>query len=183
MFGVDIVSHWDVGYDMYRDRDTFKATFVEADIMSNDGRLLALQAQADVIGISAVLHQFDLNTQETICKTLVGFSKKGCLLFGYQIGTDDGKEDESMGVKVFSQYVHPILPQLILSWEPYRLTAISQSSPQTFKQMIERVASHTGTVWTVTCEMLDWSTLGWDIADMAWLQGKQPISFVAERTS
>jgi hypothetical protein len=34
MYGVDIVSHWDVGYSLFKDKDHFKGHFIEADILS-----------------------------------------------------------------------------------------------------------------------------------------------------
>ncbi|KAH8651958.1 hypothetical protein BGZ60DRAFT_520072 [Tricladium varicosporioides] len=35
LYGVDIISHWEVGYEMFRDLDHFGATFIEADILSD----------------------------------------------------------------------------------------------------------------------------------------------------
>lgn len=67
LYGVDIVSHWDVGFVLYRDQDKFKTHFIEADLLSidedNDAGsgettpLQALRATADIVSISAVLHQ------------------------------------------------------------------------------------------------------------------------------
>jgi hypothetical protein len=51
MYGVDIVSHWDVGYSLFKDKDKvhFKGHFIEADILSTDKlELLALRS-VDII--------------------------------------------------------------------------------------------------------------------------------------
>lgn len=103
MFGVDIVSHWEVGLEMYKDSGTFQANFIEADITSSNERLVALHSQADLIGISAVMHQFDLETQLTLCKAVIQLSKRGCSLLGYQIGSDEEREDDKLASKIFFQ--------------------------------------------------------------------------------
>ena len=57
IYGVDIVSHWDVGFDMFRDRDRFNAHFIEADILSTaDAALMTLKGKVDVVSITQVAH-------------------------------------------------------------------------------------------------------------------------------
>lgn len=55
LYGIDIVSHWDVGYALYRDRGRFEAHFIEADILSSDKNpaLQGLKGHMDIISISA----------------------------------------------------------------------------------------------------------------------------------
>ena len=63
LYAVDVVSHWDVGYDMYRDRDRFAAHFVEADLLHPNAELRALLGSMDVVSITHVLHQWDWGDQ------------------------------------------------------------------------------------------------------------------------
>lgn len=60
LYGVDIASHWDVGFEMFRDRDSFSAHFIEADILTASdpqSPLSSLKGQVDIISIAQVLHQ------------------------------------------------------------------------------------------------------------------------------
>lgn len=59
IYAVDIVSHWDVGYNLFRDRDRFSAQFIEADIVSGSEALAPLRGQVDIITITQVIHQWD----------------------------------------------------------------------------------------------------------------------------
>lgn len=64
MLGFDIADHWDVGYELYRDREKFHGKFVEADLMAVDAedapaQIKALKGKVGVVHISQVLHQWD----------------------------------------------------------------------------------------------------------------------------
>lgn len=58
LYGVDIVNHWDLGYEMFKDSDKFKAHFIEADILHPNEALAALKGKVDLISIIHVLHQW-----------------------------------------------------------------------------------------------------------------------------
>jgi hypothetical protein len=61
MYGVDIVSHRDVGYSLFKDKDHFKGYFIEAEILSTDKpELLVLRGGVDIISVSVLLHQWSL---------------------------------------------------------------------------------------------------------------------------
>lgn len=69
LYGNDIASHWDVGFDMYRDTSKFHAKFIECDILAPNPELAALQGTFDVIYISQVLHQWGMGYATRRCKT------------------------------------------------------------------------------------------------------------------
>ncbi|CAF9936426.1 hypothetical protein IMSHALPRED_010746 [Imshaugia aleurites] len=71
LYAVDVVSHWDVGYEMYRDRDRFSAHFIEADILYPTAELRALMGTVDVLSITHVLHQWDWAGQVKAVEQLV----------------------------------------------------------------------------------------------------------------
>lgn len=151
MHGLDIVSHWEIGHELFRDKDRFKAKFTEGDILEADRNpaLADLRGSVDIIEFSAVMHQWDWNTQVAALKQVVGFSKIGTLLVGYQIGNDDGREiEQSMGqivVKVWRQ------------------------SPTTFQRLWEEVGQATSTKWEVSAHMRSWASMEWDKNDTGWL--------------
>lgn len=157
IYAVDIVSHWDVGFDLFCDRDKFKAKFVEADLMTlPDGNeeLKNLKGRVDVINISAVFHQWDWDTQIEAAKKVVAFSKppgndlnSGTLVVGYQIGHLQGDATVNPYTKV-KQYRH---------------------DPTTFAKMWDLVGEQTGTKWETKAWLRAWEYLNWDPEDQKWL--------------
>ena len=54
LYGFDIIDFWDLGFAMFRDRDRFKAHFVQADTMAADSKLAEFQGKLDIIYIAQV---------------------------------------------------------------------------------------------------------------------------------
>lgn len=50
--GVDIVNHWDLGYEFFNDKDRFLASYIESDILSPNEELSRLNGQMNVIFIA-----------------------------------------------------------------------------------------------------------------------------------
>jgi hypothetical protein len=163
MYGVDIVSHRDVGYSLFKDKDHFKGRFIEADILSTDkSELLALRGGVDIISVSAVLHQWSLKDQVEATKKLMAYSKPNSLVVGYQIGNIEGKQ-------VINKQLQ--LPQ----W---------RHDPASFEKMWNKVGAETGTTWETKARLLSWEDMGWDLDDQKWLEpGDRVINFVVTRTS
>lgn len=162
MYGVDIVSHWDVGYKLFRDEDLFKATFIEADIFDskNEG-LKKLGGRVDVINVGAVLHQFTWERQIEASKRLVEFSKSGTILVGYQVGAEEAGNWELEYVKGLVVWRH---------------------NPQSWGRMWTQVGEETDTKWDAKAWLRDWDGMGWNAADHAWQPGDaRIIVFVVER--
>ena len=88
LYAVDVVSHWDVGYDMYRDRDRFSAHFIEADILYPNVELRALMGTVDVVSITHVLHQWDWGGSGegggAAGEAFVGERRDGCGVSGWE---------------------------------------------------------------------------------------------------
>ena len=93
MYGVDIVSHWEVGYALYSDRNWFGAYLIEADIKSTDESpaLPELRSCVDIISNSAVTQQWPREGQVEAANQLVAFFRLGTLVVGYQCGTVEAK--------------------------------------------------------------------------------------------
>ena len=162
MYGVDIVSHWDVGFAMYRDQGRFKAHFIEADIFSRDNAALnQLLGKADIISISALLHQWAWDAQIAAAKRLVEFSSKpGAVVVGHQIGNVHG------GEVTMKAGTRP-------SW---------RHDPTSFARLWEQVGAETNTEWQSESRLLAWEDMSWDSKDHAWmLEGDRVIDFVVTR--
>jgi len=162
MAGVDIVSHWDIGVEMYRDQEMFKAMFVEADILNCDGvaELDALKRGVDVINVSAVLHQWDWKAQVEAAGKITAFSKVGTLVVGYQIGNISGNEEESSATGHRQQ----------------------RHNPESFAKMWDVVGEQTATKWESKAWLRSWEHVGWDENDSKWLEkDARVIDFVVTR--
>ena len=141
MYGVDIVSHWDVGYSMYHDKDTFAAKFIEADMLSDDNpELMKLKGKMDVIEISAVMHQWDWDMQVKAASKLVAFSKPGSMVVGYQMGNMEGKQLLNKSMK-------------LVQW---------RHDPKSFEKMWNQVGKDTGTTWETKAWLRSWEDMGWN---------------------
>jgi hypothetical protein len=92
LIATDIVSFWDVGYEMFRDRDKFKCQFIEADMMDPTGDLRRFKHSIDIVHISKVLHQWSFDRQIEACKRLVDLSRLNCMIVGDQMGGLTGHE-------------------------------------------------------------------------------------------
>lgn len=161
MYGIDIASHWDVGFEMYRDSGRFDAQFIEADFLSDSNEeLLQLKGQCDIISVSAVLHQWDRQDQVNAASRLVAFSRPGSLIVGHQIGNVDGHAVQNKTMKA---------PQ----W---------RHDPASFEQMWDQVGVDTGTRWQTKAKLLSWEDMGWDADEMKWMEpGDMVLDFVVRR--
>ena len=166
MLGFDIADHWDVGYELFRDRETFRGMFVEADLMAvgsdaSLAELKALQGRVGIILIAQVLHQWDWNGQVEAAKKLVYFSKPGTLVVGFQIGSAEAKEVQS------PQFAN------VKAW---------RHDPASLQRMWDDVGEQTGTKWKVEAWVRDWAFVGLDEEDVKFMQpGDAPVDFVLER--
>lgn len=163
MYGVDIVSHWDTGFALYRDQDSFKARFIETDMLSeNHPHLEALQGTADIVSISAVLHQWDWDNQIIGAKRIAALTRPGALVIGYQIGNIDGKVVMNKSLQ---------LPQ----W---------RHDSNSFSKLWQQVGVETSTAWKTEARLVEWESLGWDPEDTKWLEpGDKVLDFVVTRIS
>ena len=156
---VDIVSHWDVGFDMFRDRDKFNPKFIECNILAPTTELLDL-GSFDIIYSTHVLHQWDWTTQVKAIKQLIALSAPGAMVVGFQGGVLNGK------VKTFEKtgamaYVH---------------------DPETFQRIWDEAAKGTGTKWKSEAELKTWEEVGYDPKDLAYMgEDARILQFVVNR--
>ncbi|KAK3686957.1 hypothetical protein LTR37_019311 [Vermiconidia calcicola] len=165
MVGVDIVSHWEVGYELFRDRGKFRAAFVEADLMKveEDSELQKLKGKIGIIHISAVLHQWDWDTQVAAVKKLILLSKPGSLVVGHQIGNAEARQVRNPATKTLPQWRH---------------------DAASFKEMWKQAGEETGTKWETEAWLRSWDFLGLNAEDTKWMEDRDAIlDFVITRTT
>lgn len=139
LYGVDIVNHFDVGYNLFRDREHFKGHFIEADILSTtSSELTALKGQADIIVVSQVLHQWNWDNQIKATQTLSTFTKPGSMIVGNQIGNPKAQE---INLKSLSM-------------------AVWRHNPDSFAKMFEAVGDTTGTRWEIQAWLRTFADMG-----------------------
>lgn len=149
LWGVDIVSHFDVGYELFKDRELWKGHFVEADFLAaaTSPPLAPLRGNVDIIVISQVLHQWNWVNQVRGATALVGLTKPGSLVVGNQMGKPDAEEVVPAGFTV------PLYVQ----------------SPQSFANLWDAVGAATGTRWETQCWLRSWAHIGVDKKESAFM--------------
>jgi hypothetical protein len=129
---------FDIGYDLFNDRDSLKTHFIMADIFDDNSDLVRnLANKIDIVNAASFFHLFDWDKQVTIAKRLIGLlhDKPGSLLIGRQVGRVDPPPPEKKH-EAGKHYRH---------------------NPTTWKKLWEQVGSETGTKWEVEAWMEKWA--------------------------
>ena len=150
LYGVDIVNHWDLGYEFFKDRDRFSATYLEADVMSPNSGLTALRGKIDIINITHVLHQWDWRQQVACAKQLVDLSSgPGASVVGFQVGSVGERDKRATEEARGDSYWHSV---------------------ESFASMWDTVGKETDTVWDIVDgALLRWGDVGWEDKDVEYL--------------
>lgn len=161
LYAVDLVNHWDLGYELFRDRNKFHVPFVEGDILNADGLLASLKRKMDIVSIIHVLHQWDWDGQVVALKQLVKLVTSKALVVGYQVGC--------VGVR---QKPVTDLAQSPCYWH----------DPNSVKAMWDQVGAETGTSWSVTAKHRTWEEVGWNPEHVKYLgDDARVIEWLARR--
>lgn len=120
----------ELGYELFLDRETLKAHFMEADVFDAEGPLKQLEGKMDFVQISLFLHLFDLEGQVKACERIVSLMKteKGSLILGQQIGSLK-TGPMAVGSKMFKHNV------------------------ESFEKMWKEVGERTGSEWKVNANL------------------------------
>ncbi|KAH7384967.1 hypothetical protein BKA64DRAFT_748443 [Cadophora sp. MPI-SDFR-AT-0126] len=125
---------FEMGYRLFRDQETLKSTFIEADIFDDTSALFDLEEKVDILYAASFLHLFGYERQVEVCRTLVRLVKgrKGSLILGRQVGCVVAGEEVQSTNEEGLMFRH---------------------SEESFVRMWERVGGETGTRWRVECEL------------------------------
>jgi SAM-dependent methyltransferase len=134
LYGAELEAPFiDMGYELFRDKESFKAHFMVADIfdMSEERPLKALEGKMDIVHAGLFLHLFDWPEQVSACERIVQVLKAepGALVLGQQMGTvTPGRVNHG----------HRIL---------------FKHDASTFKKLWAEVGEKTGTQWKVEVQL------------------------------
>ena len=150
---------WEIGYDLFRDRDTMKARFIQADIFDSNTPLRDLNGKMDIIFACQFLHLFSWKKQFEALKKIVDMSRLGTCLVGYQVGRVDPVElQRPWGVLFY----HDV---------------------DSFNELWRQVAEETGTRWAVDASLVDLSQWGAEKEDYEWMSAdSRGLNFVVTRS-
>ena len=163
LYAVDVVNHWELGYELFRDRERFSAHFMETDILYPNAALEALMGTIDIISITHVLHQWDWDDQVKALKRLSELSSPGAMIVGFQVGSAGVRERPATELAKSAAYWH---------------------DPVSFQKMWDQVGSETGTKWSSNAQLKTWEEIGWDPKDTEYLGADaRIIQFVVNRTA
>ncbi|PQE19363.1 methyltransferase domain-containing protein [Rutstroemia sp. NJR-2017a BVV2] len=148
LHAVDVVNHWDLGYEFFRDADKFKIDLIEEDMMHPGKGLQALQGKMDIILVNQIFHQWVLEVQTEAAVELVKLSRPGSLIIGYQAGVKVPREVHGPKGSQYKTFLQ---------------------SPETWKKMWDDVGERTGNVFKTEAKLLTWEELGHDPEETAYM--------------
>jgi SAM-dependent methyltransferase len=164
LYGIDIVSHWDVGYEMFCDKEKFSAEFIETDILNPNAQLKALGGKIDIVSVAHVLHQWLWEGQVAAAKQINSLVRPGGMVVGFQVGTAGGPSKRHWdGGEKFHSWM--------------------MQDPESWREMWELVGKETGTEWRVDgAELKTWEEVGLDPKETAYLgEHARILQFVVTR--
>lgn len=165
LYGVEYEAPFiDIGYDLFKDRDTLKSHFMQGDVLekSPEAPLNKLKASIDIIHLGMVLHVFDREEQLTALERCVEIlkSQPGTLIVGQAVGHAEGKLSPAAEGRYSFKH-----------------------SDKTFRELISDLERRTGATFRVKAELDQGLGIGngkrkWDLDDKT-----RRLTFEVERIS
>ncbi|KAF5871520.1 putative methyltransferase domain-containing protein [Botrytis fragariae] len=153
LYGCDLrAEFFELGYDLFKDKDNLKSTLFKADIFDEDNvDMKRLEGDIDVIYAGSFLHLYGWDDQVKICKILArAMKKEGSVLMGRQGGGKFAKEVTFPLHEENKMFVH---------------------NAESFRKMWDEVSETTGTKWKVECKEVQLRSDDWKGAEgMVWVQ-------------
>ena len=139
IYGTDLrAEFWELGYELFRDRETLGVKFVTGDIFDEGptSGLRQLDGRVDIVHMASFLHLFNWEGQVRACKRLVRLLSPapGSVVFGRQRGNVKPGEYDHRTNAGGTMYRHDV---------------------ESWKKLCEQVGNETGTNWDVKGDLLD----------------------------
>jgi SAM-dependent methyltransferase len=137
LYGSDLrPEFFELGYRLFKDKNTLKSKFIAADVHDPESALAALDGKIDIVYAGSFLHLFGYADQFAICKRVVKLlrEKKESLLLGRQVGNVTAGE-----------YVH----------RTNSGGTMFRHNSESFKKMWDEVGEATGTKWKVETTLIE----------------------------
>lgn len=134
IYGADLYQGFlDTGYDLFRDRDTLKSTFLQADVFDPQSGLSTIEGEMEIVFTGLFLHLFNWEQQKQIAIRIIKIlaPRPGSLLVGSQAGSVEPGEKELRGPFVSDGRTHFL------------------HDPESFEKLWREAAGETNTVWRV----------------------------------
>ncbi|ORX92606.1 S-adenosyl-L-methionine-dependent methyltransferase [Basidiobolus meristosporus CBS 931.73] len=88
--GLDISTDFlELGYELFKDKDTSPTKFISADILSDDWPTKVAGLEFDIIYLGSFLHLFSQSQQEKILERVSHLLKPNGILFGRNLGSGE----------------------------------------------------------------------------------------------
>ena len=151
MIGSDILEgFWQVGYDLFQDKDRFQAPFYQADVFDKKSTLWTQLHDVDIIYMGSFLHVFDWDEQLQALELVVHLSKPGSLVSICQIGVQSDGRSFTTGWKnnTRKQFFH---------------------DTQTVNKLFSELGRRTGSEWNVMASTSPLSAVLLEDRDRNWM--------------
>ncbi|KAL8996354.1 MAG: hypothetical protein Q9169_004120 [Polycauliona sp. 2 TL-2023] len=167
LFASDIIpDFWLLGFDLFRDRATFDARFIQSDILDRESALMKGEhkGKMDIILVNQLFHLFSRETQVQMAKNVVELGTRDAWVAGWQIGGRNGvPSGRHKGTVAGSDE---------------RLFHNDRS----WKEMWGQVGRETGTRWVVETLELPLEAWGFEREDTVWLdESSVGFEFICRR--
>ncbi|ROV90055.1 hypothetical protein VSDG_08374 [Cytospora chrysosperma] len=94
LYGAELMGDFiQLGYDLFRDKETLKTHFMQADILDPNSQLQSLRGTLDFIHLGMILHVFSWEEQRELLETCIQILKPqaGVLILGQSVGHAEGE--------------------------------------------------------------------------------------------
>lgn len=162
MLAVDKQSHlWELGYELFQDKEKMRAKFIQGDFLQmDDGALKGIKKKVDVVIAAQFLHLFSWEGQVMAIKKIVGLSKPGTVLVGYQQGRQRARKYRRPWGMMFYHNLG------------------------SYKRLWEIVQRQTSTRWAINVKQVELREWGMEDEDLTWMpEDRRGINFVITRIS
>ncbi|QDS75926.1 hypothetical protein FKW77_002973 [Venturia effusa] len=169
----------DIGYDLFKDRETLTSTMFAADIFdTTDSNFAALDSKIDIIWAGSFLHLFSYPATIEVLKHLIKLAKPvtGSLIVGKQLGHIDAGEFVIEGSAPAANSLSAATSTQAGAIEGEVTTSLFRHNEGSFKTMWDDVSKQTGTKWAVWVEQKEYQGKARGVPE-----GSLSLSFCAKR--